>query len=156
MTPSQEARDLTDERIEEIAHESLSGQNKDARINFARAVIDADRKARQQEAQAWVDVLSERRRQVEAEGWTAEHDDDHDSGEMAGAASAYALAAADKLHPMSQGDGEFDKLPPAMWPWDYEWWKPGEPRRMLVKAGALILAEIERLDRAAIAKGEQT
>jgi hypothetical protein len=93
------------------------------------------------------DVLAERRRQVESEGWDAKHDDEHDSGEMASAASAYALAAADKLHPMSQGDGEFDKLPPAMWCWDHEWWKPGEPRRMLVKAGALILAEIDRLDR---------
>ncbi|MNY70647.1 hypothetical protein D3C86_2088230 [compost metagenome] len=36
------------------------------------------------------------------------------------------------------------------WPWSEDWWKPSpEPRRNLVKAGALILADIERLDRAA-------
>lgn len=33
------------------------------------------------------------------------------------------------------------------WPWSREWWKPKNPRRDLVKAGALIVAEIERLDR---------
>jgi hypothetical protein len=35
-----------------------------------------------------------------------------------------------------------------------EWWKPTNRRRDLVKAGALILAEIERLDRAAGIKVE--
>jgi hypothetical protein len=37
------------------------------------------------------------------------------------------------------------------WPWDLKWWKPTTPRRDLVKAAALIVAEIERLDRAALA-----
>jgi hypothetical protein len=68
-------------------------------------------------------------------------------GELAAAASAYALHAADHLCPLSQGDGGDD--PPAMWPWDALYWKPREPRCDLVKAAALILAEIERLDRAA-------
>ncbi|MFN3321313.1 MAG: hypothetical protein ACK43M_21435, partial [Allorhizobium sp.] len=36
-----------------------------------------------------------------------------------------------------------------LWPWGIEWWKPTDRRRDLVKAGALIIAEIERLDRAA-------
>jgi len=37
-----------------------------------------------------------------------------------------------------------------VWPpeWDF---KPNEPRRMLIKAGAMILAEIERIDRLAAA-----
>lgn len=95
------------------------------------------------------DVAAERRRQIEVEGWTPEHDDaDHDPGELASAACAYTLTAADELHPMSQGDGAFKRHPPNVWPWGEEGWKPGnDPRRMLVKAGALILAEIERLDR---------
>lgn len=93
------------------------------------------------------DVLNERSRQISAEGWTPQHDDAHDAGELSAAASAYALAAADKLYPMSQGDGGYDREPPPNWMWDRTWWKPGEPRRMLVKAGALVLAEIERLDR---------
>jgi hypothetical protein len=94
------------------------------------------------------DALAERRRQVDVEGWNAAHDDEHDDGSLAAAASAYALAAADKLQPMSQGDGGYDDTPPPMWCWATSWWKPGPPRRMLVKAAALILAEIERLDRA--------
>ena len=99
--------------------------------------------------QAATDVLDERRRQVEAEGYDTAHDDEHDNGSMAAAGSAYALAAADALHPLSQGDGDFMSHPPTLWPWDAEWWKPGDSRRMLVKAGALILAELERLDRKA-------
>lgn len=95
------------------------------------------------------DVAAERRRQIEAEGWTPGHDDEHDNGTLAAAGCAYALAAADSLHPMSRGDGDFMTTPPLMWPWEREWWKPGDARRMLVKAGALVLAEIERLDRAA-------
>lgn len=105
--------------------------------------------------QAAADVLAERRRQVEVNGWTPEHDDEHDGGRMAAAGSAYALAAADHLHPLSQGDGCYDThATPLAWPQDWEF-KPADPRRMLVKAGALILAEIERLDRAALAATEQ-
>lgn len=85
------------------------------------------------------DVLRERLRQKEVEGWTPEHDDEHDEGELAMAAACYAY----------QADASVQGAPPFGWPWDREWWKPGDRRRMLVKAGALILAEIERLDRAA-------
>ncbi|MDV2983504.1 UNVERIFIED_CONTAM: hypothetical protein Q9R58_04190, partial [Methylobacteriaceae bacterium AG10] len=89
-------------------------------------------------SQAADDVLAERRRQVEAEGWTPEHDDLHRLGEIAWAAAAYAESAS-RTHPSPR--------PPAVWPWRRDEWKPTTPRRNLVKAGALILAEIERLDR---------
>ncbi|KVQ87305.1 hypothetical protein WK09_19900 [Burkholderia ubonensis] len=88
------------------------------------------------------DVLAERRRQVEAEGWTPEHDDKHGGGLMARAAACYAMAAS---RPMSHLVWAWDSI----WPWDRSWWKPTTDRRNLVKAGGLILAEIERLDRAA-------
>lgn len=39
------------------------------------------------------DVLAERQRQVSAEGWTPEHDDEHRSGDMARAAASYAAQA---------------------------------------------------------------
>lgn len=84
--------------------------------------------------QAAVDVLAERRRQVEREGWTPEHDDTHEFGDLAFAAACYATA----------GEGD---APPAVWPWDRESWKPRDCRRNMVKAAALLLAEIERLDR---------
>lgn len=87
---------------------------------------------------AAVDVLAERQRQVAAEGWTAAHDDEYQNSELADAAACYAI------HAHNQGFST-----PAHWPWPPTWWKQTNPRRDLVKAGALILAEIERIDRAA-------
>lgn len=95
---------------------------------------------------AWRDVLAERRRQVEAEGWTAEHDDDHGNGEMARAAASYALEHAAWTYTETPSSRLMDAAR-SVWPWGKEWWKPCAGRRMLVKAAALILAEIERLDR---------
>lgn len=87
------------------------------------------------------DVLTERRRQIEAEGWTPEHDDKHAEG-LAAAAACYAAGDRRLMIGGDMADIE-------VWPWDESWWKPTSRRRDLVKAGALILAEIERLDRAA-------
>ena len=102
---------------------------------------------------AAVDVLAEiateRRRQVEVEGWTERHDDEHGNGELARAAAAYAD------HAGRFGDAESldmvyaTKAPNPLWPWHRQWWKPKNPRRDLIRAGALIVAEIERLDRRA-------
>ena len=84
------------------------------------------------------EIAAERLRQVEREGWSSDHDDvEHSNGDLAVAAAAYAREA-----------GIRGTTKPWWWPWAVEWWKPGSPRRMLVKAGALIVAEIERLDRA--------
>ncbi|HGH7300111.1 TPA: hypothetical protein ACKRX8_000119 [Pseudomonas aeruginosa] len=94
--------------------------------------------------QAWLDVQSERRRQINVEGWTPEHDDKHETGALASAAGCYAMFSL--AYPA--GD------PSHFWPWDKSWWKPSpDGRRNMVKAGALILAEIERLDRAAASQG---
>ena len=102
------------------------------------------------EADAWRDVLAERQRQIIAEGWTPDHDDCHDRSELAQAAACYALSGtpADEavfIH------GRWKDPRDLFWPWSWDrsWWKPTDRRRDLVKAGALILAEIERLDRAA-------
>jgi len=107
--------------------------------NVARVVSDTPLFATTQapNTQAAQDVLAERRRQVEQEGWTPAHDDAYANNELRRAASAYAM--------------HFDPfLIPHIWPWAADWWKPTTERRNLVKAGALILAEIERLDRAAM------
>lgn len=98
--------------------------------------------------QAWLDVQAERRRQVEAEGWTPEHDDAHSHGEMARAAACYALAGSS-----APNDGTAALLVSLAWPWDEQWWKPSTARRDMVKACALGLAEIERLDRVAASQG---
>ena len=94
---------------------------------------------------AAADVLAERKRQVTADGWTPGHDDEYEHGELADAAGCYALSSE-----LFDCAGE----PPRPWPWPDEWWKPTNRRRDLAKAGALILAEIERLDRAAGIKVE--
>lgn len=89
--------------------------------------------------QAWLDVQAERRRQITAEGWTPEHDDLYCAAELPRAAAAYIL------------NGANDEAP-AIWPFSAKWWKPRDARSNYVRASALILAEIERLDRAAHGK----
>lgn len=89
------------------------------------------------------DIALERRRQIKQEGWTAEHDDAHSKCEMAIAAAGYALAPS----PVEIDRQSSYPPVPDNWPWHWSWWKPGNYRRNLVKAGALIVAEIERWDR---------
>lgn len=91
------------------------------------------------------DVLKERFRQVTEEGWTAEHDDQHIKGELAGAAATYALGTA-RYRGLKIG-WFFDAIN-VMWPFETKWFKPKGGRVDLVKAAALLIAEIERLDRA--------
>lgn len=100
--------------------------------------------------QAWLDVQAERRRQVETEGWTPEHDDQLSDGQMAQAAGCYALHAGGIGTDWPGGIRNGSAL---FWPWDEEWWKPKSARENLVRAGALVLAEIERLDRSATEQG---
>lgn len=95
------------------------------------------------------DIAAERQRQIEAEGWTAEHDDKHDSGELAEAAACYARGSTGINYIERLGMRGHVQSRRVVWPWDLSWWKPTDRRRDLVKAGALIVAEIDRLDRAA-------
>lgn len=94
--------------------------------------------------QAVFDVIAERARQVEGEGWSPEHDDAHGDGSIAAAASCYARDAALR----ARGLPGLREGVPLDWPWARSWWKPRDERANLVRAGALILAEIERIDRA--------
>ncbi len=86
-------------------------------------------------------IAAERRRQIDTEGWTPEHDDRHSDGEMAVAAACYALEAG------AHEDERDPSIPPENWPWAAGWWKAGDRIRELSKAGALIAAEIDRLKR---------
>ncbi|WP_269501049.1 hypothetical protein [Burkholderia sp. IMCC1007] len=140
---------LTDEQWEELRLIARTynekGFPKHAREFFARAFLTihpARSEPRAEVTAAARDVLVERRRQIEREGLTPAHDDQHNDCEMALAAIVYAESAVG-YHPSC----------PDTWPWSPDWFKPTTPRRDLVKARALILAEIERLDRAAPAGG---
>ena len=109
-----------------------------------------------------IDLITEERdRQISQEGWTHEHDDDHEAGELARAAACYALPP--RARKMETRYEERDNARgcsdpyqpytvnvrvPILWPWEAEWWKPSaDPVRNLAKAGALIAAEIDRLQR---------
>jgi hypothetical protein len=115
----------------------------DARVGARPATEQADVPT----SDAARDVLAERERQQKVEGWTTEHDDEHGWGQMALAAAAYALnGSSDGRVP---GDADTPSITERIWPWARSWFKSSGRRRNLVKAGALILAEIERLDRLA-------
>lgn len=87
-------------------------------------------------------IGAERQRQVECEGWTPEHDDGHDDSELLRAALCYAMPSGLR-DPIGRA--------PRSWPWDISDWRPTPDDRVreLVKAGALIAAEIDRLQRTA-------
>ena len=88
-------------------------------------------------------IYAERVRQIEKEGWTPEHDAEHDQGELLRAATSYLDCA------YGQEMGRpFPSKPPMGWPFESKWWKPSDdPKRNLEKAGAFIAAEIDRLVR---------
>lgn len=94
-------------------------------------------------------IAAERRRQVEVEGWTPEHDSEHGHRELARAAGLYVWAfhiAAGYAAEGSRYDpmDALGEVPPS-WPWHPDSWKPSaDPIRNLEKAGALIAAEIDR------------
>ncbi len=92
-------------------------------------------------------IARERARQMSEEGWTPAHDDTHRKKQMALAAISYAEAHANPDE-WSEERGRLP-MPTSDWPWAKKWWKPSaDPIRNLVKAGALIAAEIDRLQRA--------
>lgn len=108
---------------------------------------------------ASMDVIKERQRQVSEEGFSNQHDDQYTNGELAKAAAVYALPADVRTDPVVYRDIDqrvtvVDVLRIKLWPWSKEWWKPSPDnrRRELIKAAALIVAEIERLDRKCEAK----
>ncbi len=86
-------------------------------------------------------IAAERTRQIEKEKYSTEHDDDHARGEILSAGIAYATAAQRQgmtKHP------DFGGVCQMYWPWDRRSWKPKDRRSNLVKAAALIAAEIDR------------
>lgn len=98
-----------------------------------------------------VEIVDERTRQICGEGFSFAHDDAHTKGELARAAACYAEFAAEPDDRRADMAARLvaGKWCPRRWPWAFSWWKPRDRRRDLVRAAALILAEIERLDRAA-------
>lgn len=86
-------------------------------------------------------IAQERRRQIAGERFAPDADLQYTGGELAKAAACYVgLVARD-------ASSEQTTCPPE-WPWARCWWKPKDARSNLVRAGALIAAELDRMDRA--------
>jgi len=91
-------------------------------------------------------IARERTRGINVEGWTAKHDDIHRNGELALAANCYAEMA---YYQIGTSFERASHMASRAWPFEMSWWKPCiDPQDNLIKAGALIAAEIDRLNRA--------
>lgn len=95
-------------------------------------------------------IMEERKRQIFQEGFGPEWDDQYTDGQLGAAAGCYAMPenVRRQYQSMHISGGFF----PRWWPWSYENWKPGRSGadgrlRDLAKAGALILAEMDRIIR---------
>lgn len=101
-------------------------------------------------SQAALDAIAERNRQQTVEGWTPAHDDQYHQNELVIAAIGYAAATEfrrrNQASVMSRIHGGVS-TGWFRWPFNWSWWKPKDHRRDLIKAIALLLAEVERFDR---------
>lgn len=88
-------------------------------------------------------IKEERQRQIEKEGWTAEHDSHHTNGELAAAAICYWTPEEKRVYQTSSFFGIEGNYAPVEWPWENSWWKPSPDDRVkeLKKAGALYMAD---------------
>ena len=95
------------------------------------------------------DIADERYRQTHTLHWSTAHDDTHVAGELPRAAACYAWWAG--LDPMVRECVPVEQAVVwrRLWPWERGHWHTSSARRALIKAAALLVAEIERLDRAA-------
>ena len=124
-------------RIKSTPSPSVEGEQGDV-VTLAKSAVE--------------DVAAERKRQIEQEDWNDSHDDTHIDGQLAKAAACYAHFAALPDFSRETINASLPDVPPVFllrwWPWDRDFWKPKDRRHDLIRAGALIVAEIERLDRA--------
>lgn len=80
-------------------------------------------------------IAAERQRQIDAEGWTAEHDrGGHHPWQLLDAACCYAQP------PQTRHEGS---KAPWGWPWEPRWWKPKDRLRDLERGGALAQAAMD-------------
>lgn len=130
-------------RVEEVEH-FLAGSGQ----VFRSAIKRIGKVLKFRKMKTGVELIAkERQRQIKQEGHTLKSDQDTNrSQELAAAAACYAMPPKDRkdacLFPADHNGM------PKLWPWGSKWWKPTSENRIkeLVKAGALIAAEIDRLN----------
>lgn len=94
-------------------------------------------------------IAAERIRQVYIEQFCDEHDDLHGCGELVMAAICYLKPDVCGVTVHQKPGSWVSRRIPSLWPWEADFWKPKGRISDLVRAGALIAAEIDRLQRAA-------
>lgn len=102
-----------------------------------------------------IQLIEDERMRQQAKGFTLDHDDQHELGELTEAAQCYACVASAQIRgsgveewPVDMFNGFYDSL--LEWPFEESAYHPSEHALTnLVKAGAMIVAEIERVHRAA-------
>lgn len=109
-------------------------------LQFVAAVLWAESAQEELLAGAAL-ILRDRARQLSCEWLTAAHDDQLQDGSLLHAAIIYAAAALDPEEAQELGT-------PTGWPLHAIAWRPASGIRMLIKAGALLAAEIDRRQRA--------
>lgn len=109
------------------------------------------------ETKAFNDVIAERERQQSSKGYSIAHDDEYEQNELIRAANGYLSHVVERSWTYKELDEDTyqsDEVPD-FWPWDDSYWNPKNPRQDLVRAAALIIAEIERIDRKAQGEGHE-
>lgn len=86
-------------------------------------------------------LIAERERVQNEEGWSALNDDSYVDTQLPRAAVCYLL-----LNPLRTNI--YYNIIGELWPFSASWWKPKDPEQDLIRAGQLIIAELERLERA--------
>ena len=101
-------------------------------------------------------IAEERQRQIEVEGYDAQHDSHHSPCKLIQAADTYLESAELTLQSKEfspSNSWHQTNLPfyrneiKRNWPWEQESFKPTTDIRDLIKAGALIAAAIDRLQK---------
>lgn len=143
--------ELPDNGEDDLAHAvtrlAFVGARDDRRAAAAEKALNAEPKpfAGAQWLAGVHRIEDERNRQVTQEGWTAEHDDMHTKEELIKAAITYLLISSEETFARAHAH--------TYWPWAAHYLKPTQRIRDLTKAGALIAAEIDRLQRLENQKG---
>lgn len=88
-------------------------------------------------------IAIERKRQIEELGYDYTNDALYQDSQLSNAAICYAMTP--DVRELENEEGA--SLDIALWPWDKQYWKPTPEDRIkeLVKAGALIAAQIDYL-----------
>lgn len=109
-----------------------------------------DEQAQEHRNKILTQIANERNRQVHGEGFDSGHDDGHGRGDLAIAAACYAVCPDNLFRLINNPYGEYLFTDP--WPWASCWDKRDkhDHRKRLIIAAALLVAEIERLDRKAV------